>query len=127
MNAQNTIAALLAEHSPQTVLEALSENLKNKEKILQERYDSHLGNSFDMLVTLLVEVYPKLGKRDAAMAKMTLLSKPVVESMKIRKADSPLQSLAMREAKAFIEKLSQLTFSRKHPDIHFTNRNPTPP
>jgi len=98
---------LIAEHGAQAVIEALSDNLKNKESVIRETHDETLGTAFDYLVTTLVEFYPLLPLRKFEMIKLTLLSKPVLASMRIRKADSEMQSPAMREADKFIRRLQQ--------------------
>lgn len=96
---------LISEHGAQAVIEALAENLKNRESVIREQHDGTLGTAFDYLVTTLVEFYPLLPLKKFEMIKRTLLSRPVVESMKIRKADSAMQSIAMREADKFIKSL----------------------
>ena len=105
MNIESIITSLLTQHSPQEVLESLAKVIKNKETIIEARHNNLLGNAFDNLIIALVNAYPSLGKRKAALTKMTLLSISVQESLKLRHADSDLQSTAMKEAYNFIYSL----------------------
>lgn len=102
---QQLLASLVKKHGVADILAGVQTVIKDGEKAIREEYDLDLGNAFDFLFTNLVEVYPKLNKKDQYIAKMTLKSRPVIASAKIRKADSPHQSQGMREAFKFVQEL----------------------
>ncbi len=102
---QQLLAALVSKHGVASVLDGIKTVINNGEKAIREEYDSDLGNAFDFLFVTLVEVYPQLGKKSQKIAKMMLKSRPVTSSLKIRKADSPCQSVAMKEAYKFVQEL----------------------
>lgn len=102
---QLLLKTLVEKHGVASVLDGVKTVIDDGEKAIREDYDSDLGNAFDFLVVTLAEVYPKLGKKDQKIAKMMLKSRPVMASFKIRKADSPMQSVGMREAYKFVQEL----------------------
>lgn len=103
---QQLLAALVKKHGVADVLAGVQTVIKDGEKAIREEHDLDLGNAFDFLFTNLVEVYPKLNKNDQYIAKKTLKSRPVTNSLKIRKADSSyLQSVAMNRAYQFVQEL----------------------
>ena len=102
---QQLLAALVKKHGVADVLGGIETIIKDGEKAIREDYDSDLGNAFDFLFVTLVEVYPQLGKKNQKIAKMMLKSRPVEASLKLRKADSPCQSVAMKEAYKVVQEL----------------------
>lgn len=102
---QLLLKSLVEKHGVADVLAGVQTVINDGEKAIREDYDSDLGNAFDFLVSALVEVYPDLGKKKQKIVKMMLKSRPVMASFKIRKADSPYQSVAMREAYKFVQEL----------------------
>ena len=103
---QLLLKSLVEKYGVADVLGGVKTIIDDGEKVIRENYDSDLGNAFDFLVSALVEVYPSLGKKKQKIAKMMLKSQPVMASFKIRKADSPCQSVAMREAYKFVQELA---------------------
>jgi hypothetical protein len=102
---QQLLASLVKKHGVADVLGGIETIIKDGEKAIREDYDSDLGNAFDFLFVTLVEVYPQLNKKNQKITKMMLKSLPVEASLKIRKADSPRQSVAMKEAYKFVQEL----------------------
>lgn len=102
---QQLLASLVKKYGVADVLAGVQTVIEDGEKAIREDHDLDLGDAFDFLFTNLVEVYPKLNKKDRYIAKRTLKSRPVVESLKIRKADSSLQSSAMNGAYQFVQEL----------------------
>lgn len=103
---QQILASLIQKYGVARVLNGIKTVIEDGEKAIREDHDSDLGNAFDFLFTNLVEVYPKLNKKDQYIAKRTLKSRPVMKSLKIRKADYSFQSAAMNGAYKFVQELA---------------------
>lgn len=101
------VLELVRKYGYAALLQGLATSTKTEQEIIKHESDGQLGTAFDYLLQVVVAAYPLAGKRTQALMRPTLLSQPVLKSLKIRKADSPCQSPAMREAWAFIVKLQE--------------------
>jgi hypothetical protein len=95
---QQEISRLISEHGVSAVLEAISNDISKREKIIRDNNDRNLGGAVEYMFPALIKAYPKVGKKLGNWLSHVLKCRPVVESLKIIKADSPNQSVAMKEA-----------------------------
>lgn len=101
------VLELVRKYGYAALLQGLATSTKTEQEIIKRESDDQLATAFAYLLQVVVEAYPSAGKRQQTWMRRTLLSQPVLRSMKIIKSDSPMQSPAMREAHAFITKLQE--------------------
>lgn len=101
------VLELVRKYGYAALLQGLATSTKTEQEIIKQESDDQLATAFAYLLQVVVEAYPSAGKRHQTWMHQTLLSQPVLRSMKIIKSDSPVQSPAIREAHAFIAKLQE--------------------
>lgn len=104
---KQTLKDAIAEHGYGATLRTLGEVIEEAEAVVRESHDNTLGTAFDYTVTTLAEVYPKVNKSQQSFIHRTLAAMPVLKGMKLRKADSPGQSQAMKQTSNLIRSLTK--------------------
>jgi hypothetical protein len=95
---KDSVSRLLNEHGIKNVLQAIAEDVADRERIIKEENDRNLSGAVEFMFPVLVQALPKTGKRLGSFIRSVLKSRPVVESLKVINADSPNHSQSVREA-----------------------------
>ena len=94
----STVSRLITEHGVKEVLRAVADDVANREKVIREENDRHLSDAVEFMFPVLVQAFPRVGKKLGSFIRSVLKSRPVTESLKVIKADSDKQSQLVKEA-----------------------------